>query len=174
MQKRNVTVRKSSASKIQASKILTILGKDWFAEFKAIRTPGRVVWCNFALASSLGFDVPASNRMTRRFHQQLIETLSYRALPPRRALNECPAITLYADKYGGDGIGNGLGSARSGFLPFGNLYLKGVGITPLFRQDDPEDLAHSHGGVQLNHCLGEAVFGEVDQHLFTLGSTRIL
>jgi len=174
MPTRDVHPRKPIASKVQTSKILTVLGSDWFAKFKAVSTPGRVVWCNFELARTLGFEVPPSNRMTARFHQQLIEALSYRALRLKHVVNGRPAITLYADKYGGDGIGNGLGSARSGFLPFGNLYLKGVGITPLFRQDDPEDLAHSHGGVQLNHCLGEAVFGEVDQHLFTRGSTRIL
>jgi hypothetical protein len=173
MQTKNPHPRKLVTPKLPASKILTVLGRNWFAEFKANRTPGRVVWCNFELARSLGFDVPSSNLMTRPFHQQLIETLSYRTLT-RKAVNGRPEITLYADKYGGEGIGNGLGSARSGFLPFGNLYLKGVGITPLFRRDYPEDLAQTHGGVQLNHCLGEALFGEVDQHLFTRGSTPIL
>jgi len=59
-------------------------------------------------------------------------------------------------------------------LPSGNLYLKGVGHTPLFRHDDPDDLAHAHGGVQINDCLCEAVFGEVNHNLFTHGSTRIL
>lgn len=174
MPERNVNSQKSRRSKFPTSKILKVLGSDWFAKFNAIRVPGKVVWCNFELARSLGFDVPSSNCMTPRFHRQLIDALSYRALQPDKAVNGRSAITLYADKYGGDGIGNGLGSARSGFLPFGNLYLKGVGITPLFRPDDPGDLAHSHGRVQLNHCLGEAIFGEVDQHLFDRGSTRIL
>ncbi len=143
-------------------------------KFSALGTPGKVVWFNFELARRQGFDVPSSNRMTPRFHRQLITALSYRALQPHQTVNGGSAITLYADKYGGVGVGKGLGSARSGFLPFGNLYLKGVGITPLFRQDRPEDPAQSHGGLQLDHCLGEAVFGEVDQHLFTRGSSRIL
>lgn len=170
----DVNPLKFISGEAQASRILTVLGSDWFAKFTAVRIPGNVVWCNFELARTLGFDVPSSNCMTSRFHEQLIDNLSYRALKSNEAVNGHKTVTLYADSYGGEGIGNGLGSARSGFLPFGNLYLKGVGLTPLFRPDDPEDIDHSHGGVQLNHCLGEAVFGEVDQHLLTHGSTRIL
>jgi hypothetical protein len=160
--------------KVQASRILGILGPDWFAEFSAVKTPGKVVWCNFELARDLGFEVPPSNRMTPHFHQVLISALSYRVLPPKARIEERRIITLFADKYGGDGVGPALGAGRSGFLPYGNLYIKGVGITPLFRHDDPDDLAHSHGGVQMNDCLGEAVFGELNKHLFTQGSTRIL
>lgn len=158
----------------QASRILEILGPDWFAPFTAVKTPGKVLWCNFELARALGFDVPSSNRMTPRFHRLLINALSYRALPPHPKIGKRKTITLHADKYGGDGLGPALGAGRSGFLPYGNLYIKGVGFTPLFRHDDPDDLAHSHGGVQMNDCLAEAVFGEVNQHLFTQGSTRIL
>ncbi len=160
--------------KLQASRVIEILGPDWFAPFAAVMTPGKVVWCNFELARALGFEVPPSNRMTPHFHQLLINTLSYRALSRKARSEEHRTVTLYADKYGGDGVGPALGAGRSGFLPYGNLYIKGVGHTPLFRHDDPDDLAHSHGGVQMNDCLGEAVFGEVNQHLFTQGSTRIL
>jgi hypothetical protein len=174
MKKEDVSPLKSVGGKTQASRILTVLGSDWFAKFTAVRIPGNVVWCNFELARALGFDVPSSNCMTSRFHQQLVDALSYRALKSKEEVNGHKTVTLYADRYGGEGIGNGLGSARSAFLPFGNLYLKGVGLTPLFRPDDPEDIDHSHGGAQLNHCLGEAIFGEVDQHLLTHGSTRIL
>ncbi|HXM36118.1 MAG TPA: hypothetical protein VN920_13080, partial [Pyrinomonadaceae bacterium] len=81
---------------------------------------------------------------------------------------------MYADRYGGDGVRPALGAGRAGFLPYGNLYVKGIGFTPLFRHDDPEDFAHSHGGVHLDDCLSEAVFGEVNENLFTRGSTRIL
>jgi len=174
MKRKNVIPPRSVVGKMGSSKILTILGSEWFAKFKAIRTPGRVVWCNMDLARTLGFAVPPSNRITPAFHKQLINALSYRAPAEDCAIDGRPTITLYADKYGGEGIGLGLGSGRAGFLPFGNLCLKGVGLTPLFLNDDPGDQAHSHGGVQLNHCLGEAVFGEVNQHLFSKGSTRIL
>ena len=164
-----------AAEKFGASQILTTLGAAWFAEFAAVQTSGRVVWCNFELARTLGFAVPPSNRMTPLFHQQLIDTLSYRAVTAREAAATCrPTLTLYADRYGGKGLGTALGAGRAGFLPFGNLYVKGVGLTPLFRHDDPDDLGHNHGAVQLDHCLGEAMFGEVNHHLFTHGSTRIL
>src|SRR3954453_4679853 len=37
-----------------ASRILTALGPDSFAEFAAVRVPGRVIWFNFDLAKQLG------------------------------------------------------------------------------------------------------------------------
>jgi hypothetical protein len=162
------------AGKIKASKILDILGGNCFAEFTAVKAPGTVIWCNFELAEDLGFDVPPSSRMTKQFHRQLVDALSYRVLPAHEAARGRQTITLYADRYGGDGLGGTLGAGRAGFLPYGNLYLKGVGLTPLFKRADQEDFPHSHGGVQMNDCLGEAVFGEVNQHLLTQGSTRIL
>lgn len=160
--------------KLGASKILDILGSGCFAEFTVVKTPGTVVWCNFELAGELGFDVPPSRCMTKQFHQQLVDALSYRVLPAREDARGRQTITLYADRYGGDGLGGTLGAGRAGFLPYGNLYLKGVGLTPLFRRARMDDFPHSHGGVQINDCLGEAVFGEVNQHLLTQGSTRIL
>ena len=110
-----------AAEKFGASQILTTLGTAWFAEFAAVQTSGRVVWCNFELARTLGFVVPPSNRMTPLFHQQLIDALSYRAVTAREAAATArPTLTLYADRYGGKGLGQALGAGRSGFLPFGN------------------------------------------------------
>ena len=170
----SVNSRDPHVRTLGASPILATLGPEWFVEFPAVPVTGHVVWCNFELARAVGFDVPASNRMTPRFHQQLIDALSYRAVPSKAAAAGRQIKTLYADRYGGEGLGPALGSGRSGFAPYGNLYIKGVGLTPLFRHDDPDDLPHNHGGVQMNHCLGEAVFGEVNHHLFTHGSSRIL
>jgi hypothetical protein len=165
---------KGLACNIKASKILDILDADCFVEFTAVKTPGTVVWCNFELAAELGFDVPPSKRLTRQFHQQLVDALSYRVLPDGEYARGRATITLYADRYGGDGLGGTLGAGRAGFLPYGNLYLKGIGLTPLFKGGNVDDFPHSHGGVQINDCLGEAVFGEVNQHLLTQGSARIL
>ncbi len=162
------------AGKLKASKILDILGADCFAEFSAVKATGTVVWCNFELAEELGFDVPPSRCMTKQFHRQLIDALSYRVLPAGENARGRQTITLYADRYGGDGLGGTLGAGRAGFLPYGNLYLKGVGLTPLFKLSNVDDFPHNHGGVQMNDGLGEAVFGEVNQHLLTQGSTRIL
>ena len=52
--------------------------------------------------------------------------------------------------------------------------MKGLGFTPLFRHNDVDDFVHSHGGVHLEDCLSEAVFGEVTHNLFALGSNRIV
>jgi len=171
--KLGVAPKRAVYGSIGASKTLDILGREAFAEVSATRIPGRVLWCNFELARELGFDVPPLNRMTPEFHEQLLNAFSYRTVRTRAEMNGAKTITMYADRYGGDGVRPAMGAARAGFLPFGNLYIKGIGFTPLFR-DDPDDFAHNHGGVHMSDCLSEAVFGEVNQNLFTHGSTRII
>ncbi|HEU4434480.1 MAG TPA: hypothetical protein VFR51_13940 [Pyrinomonadaceae bacterium] len=155
------------------SDVIKVLGAASFAEFPAIRCPGSVVWCNFDLARELGFNVSPSNRLTPELHEQLITSLSLRAVAPAE-INGHRIVTMYADKYGGDGVSPALGAGRAGFLADGNLYVKGLGFTPLFRHNDKDDFVHSHGGVHFEDCLSEAVFGEVNHNLFTLGSTRIV
>ena len=151
---------------------MSVLGAASFAEFPAVRHPGTVVWCNFELARELGFDVPPNNQLTPQLHDQLIASLSLRALTTK--INGHEILTMYADKYGGDGVSPALGAGRAGFLSDGNLYVKGIGFTPLFRHNDKDDFVHSHGGVHFEDCLSEAVFGEVNVNLFSLGSTRIV
>jgi len=67
-----------------------------------------------------------------------------------------------------------LGAGRAGFLRDANLYIKGLGFTPLFRHNDKDDFVHSHGAVHFEDCMSEAIFGEVDHNLFELGSSRII
>jgi len=157
----------------RVSPIIDTLGPLSFAEFQAYRSPGTVLWCNFDLLRQLGFDVPLSNQLTPELNQQLLAALSLRAVNGE-ALNGHELLTLYADKYGGEGVSPALGAGRAGFLSHGNLYVKGLGFTPLFRHNDADDFVHSHGGVHLEDCLSEAVFGEVTHNLFTLGSNRIV
>lgn len=159
---------------LECSRILDVLGQDLFVPVRAMQVPGRVIWCNFELARQLGFPVPRSNTMSPTLHSLLIKAFSWRTLRPKEDAGERPVCTLYADRYGGDGVGPALGSGRSSFTPWCNACIKGAGYTPLFRHDDPDDFVHSHGGLDLYQALGEAVFGEVDTHLFTHRSTRIL
>ncbi|HEX2270301.1 MAG TPA: hypothetical protein VHH35_12225, partial [Pyrinomonadaceae bacterium] len=154
--------------------VIRVLGAAAFAEFPAIRHPGTVVWCNFDLARELGFDVPRTNQLTPQLHDQLIASLSLRAVNGHGNGNGHEVLTMYADKYGGEGVSPALGAGRAGFLGDGNLYVKGIGFTPLFRDGDKNDFVHSHGGVHFEDCLSEAVFGEVNENLFSLGSTRIV
>ncbi|HEY8187885.1 MAG TPA: hypothetical protein VIF64_17575 [Pyrinomonadaceae bacterium] len=160
--------------KVGASKSPLILGPHWFVQVTAVRVPGKVVWCNFELARVLGFDVPASNQMTPELHEQLVDALSYRVLSPGQNGSKGKAITIYADKYGGEGVAPALGAGRAGFLQYGNLYAKGIGHTPLFKHNDPTDFSCSHGGLLTSEAMVEALFGEVNTNLFTKGSTQIL
>lgn len=159
---------------VGASRVLSVLGPEWFAEFTAVNIPGKVIWCNFELARELGFDVPQSNRMTPQFHDQLIAALAYRLLARGEDAGDRKTITMYADRYGGAGVAPALGSGRAGFLPYGNLCIKGLGLTPLFKHDDPDDFEHSHGGMPMDEALAESLLGEVNMNLFSQGSARIL
>ena len=157
-----------------ASQVLEVLGPGTFAELTAVRVPGKLLWCNFELARQLGFAVPRSNQPTPEFEEQLLSALSLRAVAPAEVAAGQETVTMYADKYGGDGVLPALGAGRAGFLAFGNLYVKGMGFTPLFKHNDPDDFAHSHGAVHLDDCLCEAVFGEVNENLFARGASRVL
>ena len=171
---RNATSGETLLAKLGSSKILNLLGPDWFVEITAARVPGAVIWCNFELAREVGFDVPPVNRMTPDLHEQLIDALCYKALQPGENAEGRKTISLYPDKYGGDGVLPALGAGRSGFTPYGDLYIKGIGFTPLFRHDDPDDFPHSHGRLPMREAIIDTVFGELDSNLFTKGATRIL
>src|ERR1700752_957330 len=153
---------------------LDVLGEAGFAEFPAVRFPGKVIWCNFELLRELGFDVPRTNQLTPELHEELVAKLSLRSLTPGDDVSGVEVVTVYADRYGGEGVTPALGAGRAGFLPDANLYIKGLGFTPLFRHNDKDDFVHSHGGVHLDDCMSEAIFGEVNQNLFELGSSRIV
>jgi hypothetical protein len=172
--KLGVEPERIAANGVWSSQAMKVLGPDSFAEFTGVRTAGKVIWCNFELARQLGFDVPQSNQLTPEFQEQLLAALAFRVAKPGEDLSGQSTITMYADKYGGDGLGPALGAGRAGFLSYGNIYVKGIGFTPLFKHNDADDFAHSHGAVHLDDCLTEAVFGEVNENLFSLGSTRIL
>ena len=166
--------KRNGNGRVCASQVLNVLGPDSFAEFAAVRAGGRVIWCNFELARQLGFKVPRSNQITPELNEQLLAALSFRAVARTEHVQAQETITMYADKYGGDGVLPGLGAGRAGFLPYGNLYIKGLGFTPLFKHDDPNDFAHSHGALHMDDCMLEALFGEVNENLFAQGSTRVV
>lgn len=168
-------LRKSSALHLAETEAFNALGAAAFAEFDAIRVPGKVAWCNFELLRELGFDVPLTNRLTAAFEEQLLSRFSLQSLFATD--NDAAGreiVKLYADRYGGDGVTPALGAGRAGFLREANLYVKGLGFTPLFRHNDKDDFVHSHGGVHFDDCLAEAIFGEVDHNLFELGANRIV
>jgi hypothetical protein len=169
-----VEAKQFAKNGVRLSQAMDTLGPDLFAEFAVVRAPGRVIWCNFDLARELGFAVPRSNELTAEFHEQLINALSFRAVQPKDDTRGQETIRMYADRYGGEGVSPALGAGRAGFLPYGNLYVKGIGFTPLFKHDDPDDFGHSHGGLQMDDCLSEALFGEVNENLFSTGSSRVV
>ncbi len=165
---------KSAPFRFPRTVALDVLGEAGFAEVPAVRFPGKVIWCNFELARELGFDVPRTNQLTPKLHEQLVAKLSLRSISPGDDISGMEIVMVYADRYGGEGVLPALGAGRAGFLADANLYIKGLGFTPLFRHNDKDDFVHSHGGVHLDDCMSEAIFGEVNQNLFELGCSRIV
>lgn len=159
---------------VPQSLIFDTLGPGRLTEFTAVRVPGKIVWFNLNLGRSLGFEVGEGKSADPQSLRRINDLLSVHVLQPGEKLGDREPTLLYADKYGGDDLGRCLGAGRAGFLPLANLYLKGVGHTPLFRHDDPNDFDHSHGAVSMIEGMLEAVFGEVNTNLFSKGSARIL
>lgn len=139
-----------------------------------VRIPVKMLWVNFELARELGFPVPPSNTVTPELERALCEALAYRALRHGEDVEGRPTTRLWADLYGGPHLGAALGSGRSALLDQPGLSIKGIGRTPLAPPSPGEDFAHFHGDASFREGMREAIFGEVNQPLFSAGSTRVL
>ncbi len=155
------------------SPILTTLGSPFFAPCTAVLVPGKVAWCNLELARGSGFAVHEAGLLDERLEAQLVAAFSLRLLHKRERPNGRPTLELQADRYGGFGLGRCKGSGRGAFHPFGDYFVKGIGLTPLFGQL-PGDFLHSHGGMHLWHGVFEAALAEVGLNLFVEEPARIL
>lgn len=152
--------------------IVETLGADRFVKLTGVLEPGKVVWFNWKLAGELGLELPRGNVMTPAFEAELARHLGWRLLKEGEAANGRPTVDMYADKYGGWGMGHNKGAGRAAFFGRFNLNTKGVGVTPLV--SGATHYSHRHGGAPLKEGILEAVWGEVGTNLFEAGSTRIL
>jgi uncharacterized protein YdiU (UPF0061 family) len=152
--------------------IVETLGADRFVKLTGVLEPGKVVWFNWKLAGELGLELPRGNVMTPAFEAELARHLGWRLLKEGEAANGRPTVDMYADRYGGWGMGHNKGAGRAAFFGRFNLNTKGVGVTPLV--SGATHYSHRHGGAPLKEGILEAVWGEVGTNLFEAGSTRIL
>jgi hypothetical protein len=157
---------------LPASRSFEVIGSR-MEPVRLVRVPGKVMWVDFDLARELGFSVPPDNRMTEELEQELLEALSYRVLGEGEDPAGREIIEGGADRYGGTGIMMNLGAGRAAFLPWLNVNIKGVGITPL-SVPEPDDFTHSHGGAPAREGLLEAIWGLQADNLLTHKGTRIL
>ena len=147
------------------------LGARTLSPFPAAVVPARVLWCNFEVARQLGFSVPRENRLSRRLERQLVEAFSCRAIEAGQAAGRRAVATLHCDRYYGSAMGDHAGSARGGILLSKNVFLKGIGRTPLAGVGGPR---HRDGGLQLVHAIAEAVYGELATRIFSAGAARVV
>ncbi|MDR7271922.1 hypothetical protein J2X20_004596 [Pelomonas saccharophila] len=71
---------------------------------------------------------------------------------------------LYAERYGGSGIGENGGGARCGNI--GGMQVKGVGKNILAGGDD---IHHSYGGFKAAYAVHEAIYSSVLSYLLPVG-----
>lgn len=152
--------------------IVETLGSEAFVKVKGVkRDGGRIVWFNWALAAELGLEVPKERKMTPELEKQLLVALNFEV--PAEIPAGKQTVEMYADYYGGEGLGYNRGSARAAFFGGLNLNAKGIGVIKEMASDlTPYD--HRHGGMSLIEGGLEAVWGEVNTNLFSRGSTRVL
>jgi hypothetical protein len=146
------------------------LGARTLSPFPAAVVPARVLWCNFEVARQMGFSVPRENRLSRRLERQLVDAFSCRAIEAGQAAGRRAVVTLHCDRYYGSAMGDHAGSARGGILLSKNVFLKGIGRTPLAGVGGPR---HRDGGLQLVHAIAEAVYGELATYL-SAGAARVV
>ncbi|KQV51803.1 hypothetical protein [Massilia sp. Root335] len=80
------------------------------------------------------------------------------------------AVTGWADRYGGTGIGWNGGSGRAAVV--GGYHVKGTGRTALIGAGT--DQAHASGGAYLEECLREAILSELVAAEFPHGAVPTL
>lgn len=150
----------------------TQLPKESFVAIETHRLKNaRVLWLNFDLLHELGIRIPEDG-MNPQFEKRILDLFAYK-IPSYNDLLEVDLTnkkTWYADRYGGDGIGNNGGSGRAANL--GLVQVKGIGRTPLVGMETSFD--HAHGGASINESIREAIWGEVLNRELPHGSNRII
>lgn len=152
---------------LKKSSVIELLN-DRLVKNPAVRTHGTIVWSNLDLLKELNLctETPLGN--IDEINQHLINLFSYRICDSHKEKGE---IEIYADKYGGTGLSGNLGAGRAGFLPYNNVYLKGIGKTKLCQSADSK---YSNGYISLEKCIYETIFGEINYHLHGKDSVRSL
>jgi len=83
------------------------------------------------------------------------------------------AKTFFAERYGGDGIGEHGGAGRCGTTA--EFQIKGIGRTPLIGGHLGEDgIWHTHGGMACMDAIREAIWGEVFSYALPHGAVRVV
>lgn len=128
----------------------------------------RLLWLNVdALRARKPFardtqqEVPA--HFLEEFSYAMTSTPCFSELP----FDECKQRTLYAERYGGDGLGTNAGGSRVG-LWHGHFQLKGIGANPLL--GNGESPSHSYGGLDLHTAVNEIIGTEIARSVLPLGA----
>jgi hypothetical protein len=128
----------------------------------------KVVWLNLPLLKEYGFDV--ENGRTKKLEAQVLEEMGWVAVDdtvkpgsirPERA-------NAHTDYYGGGGLEDNVGGARSG--SFGPYQIKGIGKTPMLKSANPKHTARAG----LYEAVADVIWGEVTHQELPYGGNRII
>ena len=150
----------------------TPLPPSQYVEVKARKLKNaRIVWVNWALFEEYGIQVPPEG-MTPEFEQALLDAFAW-ATPDE---NDDPSVfssetrTLFADFYGGSGIGKNIGSGRAAaFLGKIRVQLKGLKTSLVGEKGK----LHSNGKLPMVSASEEAIFGEINHRQMPYGANRV-
>lgn len=145
------------------------LSKDQYLKVPVARlSRPRLVWVNLQALRDMGFDVP--DRLNENTKQILLDSLAWvsvdRNVMPVEITND--RREMYADFYGGTGLGSNTGSARAASA--GWIQAKGVGITGHLKFFDSEHTARS----TVHESIKDAVWGEILNNELEFGANRLL
>ncbi len=131
----------------------------------------RIVWLNFDLLREKGIQIDP-NGLTPEFEKRLLDEFGYMVKNHQDSSQDFSPINkkVYADRYGGFGIGVNWGSGRA--IVSGDYQIKGAGQTPLVGEGQTFD--HAHGGASFKESIQEAVWGEFNHQELPFGSNRVL
>jgi hypothetical protein len=101
---------------------------------------------------------------------EIVERFAWAVAMPRDPAGTFTAgsRTLFAERYGGEGIGFHGGGVRVGSE--GEFQIKGIGQNPLAGEGSLLD--YSHGGMSLFEGIQEAIWGEVFHRALPFGAVR--
>lgn len=125
----------------------------------------RTIWINAECPEHIGSYASANNeRFAKNFSYLVPGGVTFDKL----ALNENDSVVLYAERYGGAGIGENGGGARCGNI--GALQVKGVGKNVLAAS---RDIHHSYGGFKAAYAIHEAIYSSILSKILPIGVAEV-
>jgi hypothetical protein len=122
------------------------------------------VWFNCLQLKDSEFDVNEQ----KKYFESLMYAVDFNEFFSEVAVDDKKVISLFAEQYGGVGIGSNGGGARCGNID--NYQIKGIGVTPVLGLTD--NLYNSNGMFPLYEAITEAINYEIYNTILPIGTVH--